>query len=309
MNSSTERDRQVSELLRTIQRELCAALESADGSQHFLRDEWQRPAGDGLQGNGCTAVLEGGALLERGGVALSDVSGNQLPPAATARNPQLAGRGFRAQGVSVVCHPRNPHVPTSHMNVRCFSAGEVWWFGGGFDLTPFLPYEQDIIEWHRAAAAACAPLHADFHAAARRQCDEYFWLKHRGEARGVGGIFYDDLNEESPGFASSWDAGLALTQRVAQQFQRAYLAIIARRATTPHSERERRYQLYRRGRYVEFNLVLDRGTHFGLQSGGRAQSILMSMPPVAEWCYATPDAELDARLLPYLTTLRGKDWL
>jgi coproporphyrinogen III oxidase len=311
MNDTADRGSQVLQALRRIQQDLCAALEAADGQSRFLRDEWQRPAGAavGLEGIGCTAVLEGGTLLERGGVALSDVSGSQLPPAATARNPQLAGRSYRAQGVSVVFHPRNPHIPTSHMNVRCFCAGDVWWFGGGFDLTPFLPYEEDVIAWHRAAAAACAPLHADFYASARAQCDEYFWLKHRGEARGVGGIFYDDMNSESADFPISWEQGFAFTQRVAQQFQQAYLAIIARRGALPYGERERRYQLHRRGRYVEFNLVFDRGTHFGLQSGGRTQSILMSMPPVAEWSYSSPDAGLDARLLPYLTTLRGKDWL
>jgi coproporphyrinogen III oxidase len=311
MNEAADRSQQVLQALRRIQQELCTAMEAADGKAVFVRDQWQRPADGaaGLEGSGCTAVLEGGAMLERGGVALSDVSGGKLPPAATARNPHLAGRSFRAQGVSVVFHPRNPHIPTSHMNVRCFGAGDVWWFGGGFDLTPFLPYEEDVVAWHRAAAAACTPLHADFYASARRRCDEYFWLKHRGEARGVGGIFYDDLNAETPAFPISWEQGLALTQRVAQQFQQAYLAIIARRGATPYGERERRYQLHRRGRYVEFNLVFDRGTHFGLQSGGRTQSILMSMPPVAEWSYVSPDSELDARLLPYLTTLRGKDWL
>jgi coproporphyrinogen III oxidase len=311
MNTVNERNQQVLQTLSDIQRELCAALEAADGQAKFLRDAWTRDAGGaaGLAGSGVTAVLEGGELLERGGVALSDVSGAKLPPAATARNPGLAGRAFRAQGVSVVFHPRNPHIPTSHMNVRCFSAGDVWWFGGGFDLTPFLPHDADVVLWHQAAAAACTPLHADFYASARRHCDDYFWLKHRSEARGVGGIFYDDLNEQSAGIAASWAQGLALMARVAQQFQQAYLAIIARRRALPYGERERRYQLYRRGRYVEFNLVLDRGTLFGLQSGGRTDSILMSMPPLATWSYVSPDAELDARLLPYLTTLRGKDWL
>ncbi len=297
--------------LQGIQSRLCAGLEAVDGSKTFLRDAWERAPGDasGLTGHGMTAVLEGGAVLERAGVALSDVSGSQLPPAATARNPQLAGRGFRAMGVSVVIHPRNPQVPTSHMNVRYFSAGDVWWFGGGFDLTPYIPYDEDIVAWHRAAATACADAAPGFHAHARRDCDEYFHLKHRAEARGVGGIFYDDLNEATPQFGMSWERCFALLSAVANGFQQCYLDIVQRRRNVATNERERRYQLYRRGRYVEFNLVFDRGTLFGLQSGGRTDAILVSMPPQVEWRYRSPDADMDARLLPYLTTLRGKDWL
>jgi coproporphyrinogen III oxidase len=242
-------------------------------------------------------------------VALSDVRGSQLPPAATARNPQLAGRQFRAMGVSVVMHPRNPHAPTSHMNVRFFSAGDVWWFGGGFDLTPYIPYEQDIVTWHRAARAACDAVSPAIYPVARRHCDEYFFLKHRGEARGIGGIFYDDVNEQSHELPLSWEQGFALMQQVGHAYHDALQEVILRRRDTPFTERQRAYQLYRRGRYVEFNLVFDRGTLFGLQSGGRTEAILVSMPPQAHWSYRSPDAEADAKLLPYLTTLRGKDWL
>jgi coproporphyrinogen III oxidase len=306
--SQTER---VFSELQVIQARLCGRLEAADGTQTFLRDAWERHSGDasGLTGRGVTAVLEGGTVLERAGVALSDVSGNQLPPAATARNPQLAGRSYRAMGVSVVVHPRNPHVPTSHMNVRYFSAGEVWWFGGGFDLTPYIPYDEDVVGWHRAASAACAGAAAGFHAHARQTCDEYFHLKHRAEARGIGGIFFDDLNEATPQFGLNWERCFGLLRAVTAGFQQSYLDIVQRRRATPCSDRERRYQLYRRGRYVEFNLVFDRGTLFGLQSGGRTDAILMSMPPQVQWSYRSPDPEMDAALLPYLTTLRGKDWL
>jgi coproporphyrinogen III oxidase len=195
------------------------------------------------------------------------------------------------------------------MNVRFFSAGEVWWFGGGFDLTPFLVEESDVIAWHRAAAAACAPFSPALYAHLRGVCDEYFYLRHRAESRGVGGIFFDDLNADSAEFGMPWERCFAFMQSVAQHYREAYLAIVRARHQSSYGERERRYQLYRRGRYVEFNLVLDRGTLFGLQSGGRTDSILMSMPPTAQWAYRSPDPELDARLLPYLTTRRGTDWL
>jgi len=300
----------VRDYLRSLQQQLCSAFESADGAQPFQLDAWERPAAGGaLAGGGITAVLEQGLLFERGGVAMSDVSGNTLPPSATARNPQLAGRAFRALGVSVVMHPRSPQVPTSHMNVRCFSAGDVWWFGGGFDLTPYLPYEEDVKIWHAAAAAACAPFHAGLYRRLRATCDDYFFLKHRQEARGIGGIFYDDLNAETAEFGMPWERCFAFMRSVAHHYLHAYLAIVNARRELSFGERERRFQLYRRGRYVEFNLVLDRGTLFGLQSGGRTDAILMSMPPTASWSYRSPDAELDARLLPYLTTLRGKNWL
>jgi coproporphyrinogen III oxidase len=212
-------------------------------------------------------------------------------------------------GVSVVVHPRNPFAPTSHMNLRFFSAGDVWWFGGGFDLTPYLVNEADVVTWHRAAQAACAPFHVDLYAQLRANCDEYFFLRHRGEARGVGGIFFDDLNADFPRFGMPWQRCFELLQLVGRQYLQAYSEILRARCHVPYGERERRYQLYRRGRYVEFNLVIDRGTLFGLQSGGRTDSILMSMPPATGWSYRSPDAELDAALLPYLTSLRGHSWI
>jgi coproporphyrinogen III oxidase len=307
---SDERSAAVHEFLRSFQQQLCEALSELDGAAPFLRDAWTRESGaQDLGGRGITAILEGGRIIERGGVAFSDVTGTRLPPAATARNPQLAGRSFRAMGVSVVVHPCNPHVPTSHMNVRFFSAGDVWWFGGGFDLTPFLVEEADVIAWHRAAQAACAPFSAGLYAHLRGICDEYFYLRHRAEARGIGGIFFDDLNADTPEFGMPWERCFAFMQSVARHYREAYLAIVRARQPLSFGERERRYQLYRRGRYVEFNLVLDRGTLFGLQSGGRTDSILMSMPPLVQWAYHSPDAELDERLLPYLTTRRGTDWL
>ena len=296
--------------LAGLQDELCAAFAGADGSRAFGRDAWQRAGGDeSLAGTGVTAVLEDGAVFERGGVAFSDVRGTKLPPAATARNPHLAGRSYRAMGVSVVMHPRNPQVPTSHMNVRYFSAGDIWWFGGGFDLTPYLPFEDDAVLWHRAAAAACAPFHPGLYAQLRSNCDEYFFLRHRGEARGLGGLFFDDLNEATAEFGLPWERCFEFMRAVGTQYLQAYGAIVQRRRELPYGERERRYQLYRRGRYVEFNLVFDRGTLFGLQSGGRSDAILMSMPPSVSWAYRSPDAELDAQLLPLLTTRRGHDWL
>jgi coproporphyrinogen III oxidase len=306
---NNDRASQVLAYLHSLQDRLCNSFGTQMGGS-FLRDAWQRPEGEGkLQGGGVTAVQEAGKVMERAGVALSDVRGSQLPPSATARNPQLAGREFRAMGVSVVMHPHNPHAPTSHMNVRFFSAGDVWWFGGGFDLTPCIPYEDDIVLWHRAARAACDAVSPAIYPLARRHCDEYFWLKHRNESRGIGGIFYDDVNETTPDMPLTWEQGFALMQQVGNAYHDAYLAIMKRRLDTTSNERERRYQLYRRGRYVEFNLVFDRGTLFGLQSGGRTEAILVSMPAVAHWSYASPDAEMDAKLLPYLTTLRGKDWL
>jgi coproporphyrinogen III oxidase len=306
---SNDRTAQVLQYLHTLQNNLCRSFgDEMDG--RFLRDEWQRPAGEGkLQGGGITACQEGGGVMERAGVALSDVRGSQLPPAATARNPHLAGREFRAMGVSVVMHPRNPHAPTAHMNVRFFSAGDVWWFGGGFDLTPYIPYEDDVRLWHRAARDACDAVSPAIYPIARAHCDEYFFLKHRGEARGIGGIFYDDVNEQSPGMPLSWEQGFTLMQRVGNAFHDAYREVMSRRRGATSTERERGYQLYRRGRYVEFNLVFDRGTLFGLQSGGRTEAILVSMPPEARWSYRSPDPQMDSQLLPYLTTLRGKDWL
>ena len=309
MNQDEPRATQVLAYLHRLQGDLCQTFGAATGGR-FVLDAWERPAGAGkLQGGGVTAVQEGGPVMERAGVALSDVRGSQLPPAATARNPQLAGRNFRAMGVSVVMHPLNPHAPTSHMNVRFFSAGDVWWFGGGFDLTPYIPYEEDIVSWHRAARGACDAVSPAIYPVARRHCDEYFYLRHREESRGIGGIFYDDVNPDSRDLPLTWEQGFALMQRVGHGYHDALRDVIARRRDTPYTDRERAYQLYRRGRYVEFNLVFDRGTLFGLQSGGRTEAILVSMPPLAAWSFRSPDAEMDARLLPYLTSLRGKDWL
>jgi len=299
----------VREYLVGLQQRICRAFETEDGEKRFLEDPWTRPETSGaLWGNGLTCVLEGGAVFERAGVAFSDVRGSALPAAATARHPDLAGRAFRALGVSLVIHPRNPYVPTSHMNVRLLAAGETWWFGGGFDLTPYLPFESDAIHWHRVAQAACAPFGEEFYPALRKHCDDYFFLRHRGEARGIGGLFFDDLNEKLPTLGRAWADCFALMRSVGDHYLEAYLPIVSRRRGLAYGERERRYQLYRRGRYVEFNLVHDRGTIFGLQSGGRIDATLVSMPPAVGWSYRSPDSEYDARLLPYLTERRGFPW-
>ncbi|MDZ7851362.1 MAG: oxygen-dependent coproporphyrinogen oxidase [Halomonas sp.] len=289
--------------LLDLQERLCAALAEEDGS-HFREDAWDRPEG----GGGRSRVIENGRLFEKGGVNFSHVFGERLPPSATAARPQLVGRSFHALGVSWVLHPENPHVPTSHGNVRFLIAekqGEdpVWWFGGGFDLTPYYPVHEDVVHWHRVARDACAPFGDDIYPRYKAWCDDYFYLKHRDETRGVGGLFFDDLNEG--GFAQCF----AFQQAVGDAFLEAYLPIVRRRRDTPWSERERDFQLYRRGRYVEFNLVWDRGTLFGLQSGGRTESILMSMPPLARWEYdwhpepGSPEARL------YDDYLRPRDWL
>ena len=287
-----------------LQDDICAALAAEDGGAPFATEEWIRPEG----GGGRSRVLAGGAVFEQAGVNFSDVSGTRLPPSATARRPELEGRAFRAMGVSLVVHPLNPYVPTSHANVRFFQATKdgaepVWWFGGGFDLTPYYGFEEDVRHWHRTAKEACAPFGPDVYARYKQWCDEYFHIKHRGEQRGVGGLFFDDLNEW--GFERSF----AFMQSVANSYIAAYRPIVARRKATPFGERERDFQLYRRGRYVEFNLVYDRGTVFGLQTGGRTESILMSLPPNVRWRYnwrpepGTPEAELYERFLP------PRDWL
>ncbi|MFB9147726.1 oxygen-dependent coproporphyrinogen oxidase [Halomonas alkalicola] len=290
--------------LLDLQERLCAALAAEDGGAGFREDAWERPEG----GGGRSRVIEHGRVFEKGGVNFSHVFGERLPPSATAARPELAGRSFHAVGVSWVLHPENPHVPTSHGNVRFFiaeKAGEapVWWFGGGFDLTPYYPVFEDVVHWHRVACAACAPFGDDAYPRYKAWCDDYFYLKHRDETRGVGGLFFDDLNEG--GFAQCF----AFQRAVGDAFLEAYLPIVARRRETPWGERERDFQLYRRGRYVEFNLVWDRGTLFGLQSGGRTESILMSMPPLARWEYAwTPEpGSPEARL--YDDYLRPRDWL
>jgi coproporphyrinogen III oxidase len=289
-----------------LQARIVAALE-AEGGDAFAVDRWSRPAGGRLQGDGVSTIVEGGALLERGGCGFSHVRGAALPASATQHRADLSGAPFEAMGVSLVFHPRNPYVPTVHMNVRMLAAmpaggAPVVWFGGGMDLTPYYGFAEDAIHFHRTCRAALAPFGADTHARFKRWCDEYFFLKHRGEARGVGGIFFDDFAEG--GFAN----GFALIRAVGDAFLAAYLPIVQRRRDLPFGTRERDFQTYRRGRYVEFNLVFDRGTLFGLQSGGRVESILMSMPPVVTWRYdwqpapGTPEAKLYTDFLP------ARDW-
>jgi coproporphyrinogen III oxidase len=289
--------------LTELQDRITAALERIDGAT-FARDVWVRPEG----GGGESRVLSEGSVLERAGVSFSHVMGERLPPSASLRRPEIAGSSFEAMGLSLVLHPRNPHVPTTHCNVRFFRAAaaggaEHWWFGGGFDLTPYYPYDEDVLHWHRTALAACQPFGAEVYPAYKAWCDRYFYLPHRDETRGVGGLFFDDL--EDGGF----ERAFALTRSVGDHFLPAYLPILERRKDHDYGERERRFQLYRRGRYVEFNLVYDRGTLFGLQSKGRAESILMSMPPLARWDYdwrPEPDS-LEQRL--YRDFLRPRDFL
>ncbi len=286
--------------LHALQQRLCAAVEAVDGSARFLRDAWLKAPDARLQGQGVTCVLSEGAVFERAGVALSVVNGPALPPSATKVRPELAGQPFRAMGLSLVFHPRNPYVPTTHCNVRLLSVGDTaWWFGGGFDLTPYYGFEEDCRHWHANARDAVG---AELYPRFKRQCDEYFHLPHRQEPRGIGGLFYDDFTE------GGWDAALALTQRVGDGLWQAYAPIVERRRDMPYGERERQWQLLRRGRYVEFNLVWDRGTHFGLHSGGRTESILMSMPPLARWDYdVIPEpGSAEARLLGDF--LIPKDW-
>ena len=289
--------------LLDLQQRIATQLERADGQARFREDAWERPQG----GGGRSRILTDGALFEQAGINFSQVSGSALPPAATAQRPELAGRAYQALGVSLVLHPHNPYVPTTHANVRFFLAEKpatapVWWFGGGFDLTPYYGFEEDARHWHQTARAACAPFGVDIYPRYKKWCDEYFFLKHRNEPRGIGGLFFDDLN--TGGFAHCFE----IMRSVAEYFLPAYLPIVERRRTLPYGERERDFQLYRRGRYVEFNLVYDRGTLFGLQSGGRTESILMSLPPLVKWRYdwqpapGTPEAEL------YEKFLRPREW-
>ena len=288
----------VSSYFLALQDSICQALERAADGGGFKEDRWSRDEG----GGGRSRVLADGAVFEKAGVGFSHVSGASLPSSATARRPELAGQPFHALGVSLVIHPRNPYVPTSHLNVRFLTAGDAWWFGGGFDLTPYYGFAEDCAHWHRTARAACAPHGAGFYPKFKQWCDEYFFLKHRNEARGIGGLFFDDFNE--PGFAASF----AFVRSVGDAFLPAYLPIVQRRKHTAYGDRERDFQLYRRGRYVEFNLVCDRGTLFGLQSGGRTESILMSLPPLVAWRYdwksapGTPEAKLYTDFLP------PRDW-
>lgn len=302
---STMQD-QVRAYLLDLQQRICSAIEQADGLATFLHDDWTRPAGGHLSGDGKTRVLTDGAVFEQAGINFSHVYGASLPPSATAHRPELAGRRFEALGVSLVIHPKNPYVPTSHANVRFFIAeadGQepVWWFGGGFDLTPYYGNDDDCIHWHQTARAACEPFGAELYPRYKQWCDEYFFLKHRNEARGIGGLFFDDLN------AGGFEPSFAFMQSVGDHFIPAYLPIVERRKNSVFGERERDFQLYRRGRYVEFNLVYDRGTLFGLQSGGRTESILMSLPPLVKWRYAwSPDAgTAEARLYEHYLPARA----
>lgn len=295
----------VRQYLLQLQDSICQQLEAVDGQAQFVEDEWVR---DGSGGGGRTRVLTDGAIFEQGGVNFSQVKGDNLPPSATALRPDLAGRSFEALGVSLVIHPHNPYVPTSHANVRFFIAekeGEepIWWFGGGYDLTPYYGFEQDVIEWHQTAKNACDPFGEHVYQDYKKWCDDYFYLKHRQEPRGVGGLFFDDLNQ------GGFDHCFAFLQSIGNSYINAYVPIVKRRKDTEYGERERDFQLYRRGRYVEFNLVYDRGTLFGLQSGGRTESILMSLPPLVKWRYnwqPEPDSAED-KLYQYF--LKPRDWL
>ncbi|AOS96397.1 Coproporphyrinogen-III oxidase, aerobic [Microbulbifer aggregans] len=293
----------VKNYLLDLQDRICQSLSAADGSA-FQEDSWERPGG----GGGRTRVLEEGALIEKGGVNFSHVHGDGLPPSATANRPELAGRSFEAMGVSLVIHPRNPYIPTSHANVRLFVAEKpgaepVWWFGGGYDLTPFYGFEEDAVHWHRTARDACAPFGTNVYPRFKQWCDDYFHLKHRDEARGVGGLFFDDYHE------GGFDNSFALMRAIGDSYLDAYLPIVQRRRGMEYGERERQFQLYRRGRYVEFNLVYDRGTLFGLQSGGRTESILMSLPPLVRWQYDWQPEPGSAEAKLYRDFLPPRDWV
>ena len=296
----------VRDYLLGLQDRICQQLEIVDGQEKFVEDAWERT--DGLAGGGRTRVLNDGTVFEQGGVNFSHVRGTSMPASATANRPELAGRSFEAIGVSLVIHPKNPYAPTSHANVRFFIAekeGEepIWWFGGGYDLTPYYGFEEDAIHWHQTAKNACDPFGDYVYPKLKKWCDDYFYLKHRDETRGAGGLFFDDLNED--GFEHCF----AFLQSVGNSYIDAYVPIVKRRQNTPYGERERDFQLYRRGRYVEFNLVYDRGTLFGLQSGGRTESILMSLPPLVKWRYNwQPEPGSDEAKL-YEIFLKPQDWL
>lgn len=294
----------IRDYLLSLQDRICTTLEHEDGHASFLTDNWSRPTG----GGGQTRVLAKGKVFEQAGVNFSHVYGDRLPPSASAHRPELEGRQFQALGLSLVIHPNNPYVPTSHANVRCFVAERendepVWWFGGGFDLTPYYGFDDDCLHWHRTAHAACAPFGEDVYPRYKSWCDEYFFLRHRNEPRGIGGLFYDDLN------SGDAEQDFAFMRSVGDHYLEAYTPIVQRRKSMPFGERERDFQLYRRGRYVEFNLVYDRGTLFGLQSGGRTESILMSLPPQVCWRYDwKPEAGSPEALL-YERYLTPRDWL
>ncbi len=298
-------------LVRTYLMDLQARITDAVAGmddQTFVSDTWEKAPGEPLQGNGITRILEGGTLFERAGCGFSHVQGPKLPPSATQHRPELAGAPFEAMGVSLVFHPRNPYVPTVHMNVRMISAGHpgqdsVCWFGGGMDLTPYYGQEEDAVHFHTTCRDALKPFGTDKYPRFKQWCDEYFFLKHRNEPRGIGGIFYDDFSE------GGFENGFALMQSVGNAFLPAYMPVVQRRKNTVYGERERNFQLYRRGRYVEFNLVWDRGTHFGLQSGGRTESILLSMPPLASWSYQSVPEDGSPEAALYTQFLPRRDWV
>jgi coproporphyrinogen III oxidase len=306
MNTNDQPDIEaVKSYLIGLQQDICSALANEDGKKDFITDEWQRESG---QGGGITRVLSSGDVFEQAGVNFSHVSGGQLPASATAHRPELAGREFQAMGVSLVIHPNNPKVPTSHANVRFFIATKenedpVWWFGGGFDLTPYYGNDKDCVHWHNTAKKACEPFGEKAYPRYKKWCDDYFYIKHRDEQRGIGGLFFDDLNED--GFTRSFD----FMKSVGDHYIEAYLPIVRRRKDEPFTDEQRDFQLYRRGRYVEFNLVYDRGTLFGLQTGGRTESILMSLPPVVHFEYnkVIPENSDEAKLYNYY--LKPKDWI
>jgi coproporphyrinogen III oxidase len=296
---------QVKAYLLSLQQDICDQLEQVDGKASFIKDNWEKESG---AGGGLTRVLTHGAVFEQAGVNFSIVHGDNMPASATALRPELAGRRFSALGVSLVIHPHNPYAPTSHANVRFFIAekeGEdpIWWFGGGFDLTPYYGFDEDAILWHQTAKEACDPFGEDVYPKYKKWCDDYFYMKHRDEQRGVGGLFFDDLNE------GGFDQCFAFMQSVGNSYIKAYRPIVERRKDTPFTDHERQFQLYRRGRYVEFNLVYDRGTLFGLQTGGRTESILMSLPPLVRWEYQyTPEPDTPESQL-YERYIKPQDWL
>lgn len=304
-SDNTPDTKAVHKYLLSLQESICSGLANEDGKEDFIRDEWQREHGGG---GGLTRVLTNGEVFEQAGVNFSYVQGNELPASATAHRPELAGREFEAMGVSLVIHPHNPYVPTSHANVRFFIATKdgsdpIWWFGGGFDLTPYYGYREDCIHWHSVARDACDGFGPDVYQRYKKWCDDYFFLKHRNEPRGIGGLFFDDLNE------NGFNRCFSFMQSVGDHYLKAYLPIVQKRKNTTYGEQERSFQLYRRGRYVEFNLVYDRGTLFGLQTGGRTESILMSLPPVVNWRYNWKPETGSAEDELYQTYLKPTDWL
>ncbi|MFW9621042.1 MAG: oxygen-dependent coproporphyrinogen oxidase [Macromonas sp.] len=305
--TSTAQVSAMRDYLLGLQQRITSAVLDIDGGT-FVSDGWQKPPGERLQGQGVTQILENGPVFERAGCGFSHVNGPKLPPSATQHRPELAGAPFEALGVSLVFHPRSPYVPTVHMNVRMISAtplnggAPVSWFGGGMDLTPYYGFEEDAIHFHKTCKTALAPFGDDKYPRFKTWCDDYFYLKHRNEQRGIGGVFYDDFSE------LGFEGGFAMTRAVGDAFLHAYLPIVERRKNMEYGERERQFQLYRRGRYVEFNLVWDRGTHFGLQSGGRTESILLSMPPLVRWAYQEHPAPGTPEHRLYQDFLVRRDW-